>query len=123
MQTPLRIQRLAQNNTGTGLAITWNDGLTAEFSSGELRSACPCATCQEQRGDTSHSQPLGGAAARPSFKLKVLKSNLSEETDLQAIWAIGQYALGMRWGDQHDSGIYSFALLRELSETKNKNRD
>ena len=29
---------------------------------------------------------------------------------------MGNYALGLSWGDSHDGGIYSFAYLRRLGE-------
>jgi DUF971 family protein len=45
----------------------------------------------------------------------VIESTIAEETDLREIWGVGQYALGMRWGDGHDSGIYTFTYLRELA--------
>jgi len=35
-------------------------------------------------------------------------------TALKEIWAVGQYALGMSWGDGHNTGIYTFDFLREL---------
>jgi DUF971 family protein len=46
----------------------------------------------------------------------VLQHTIEEELDLQEIWGVGQYALGMRWGDGHDSGIYPYSLLFELGK-------
>jgi DUF971 family protein len=46
----------------------------------------------------------------------VIQNTIEEQIDLKEIWAIGQYALGMRWGDGHDSGIYPFSLLFELGQ-------
>jgi DUF971 family protein len=36
--------------------------------------------------------------------------------DLRAWNLIGGYALQPRWADGHDTGLYSFAYLRRLSE-------
>jgi DUF971 family protein len=95
----------------SGLKITWHDGSTRSFSSEVLRRNCPCASCKEQRGDTSHAKPLTGRKR----SLTVLKSSLDQEIELQQIWGVGNYAIGIKWGDGHDSGIYTFDYLQQLS--------
>lgn len=106
--TPTEIRR-----TGTsGLTITWGDGSSSSLSSEVLRRECPCASCKEKRGDTTHAKPLTGKKR----SLSIVENTIEQETSLQEIWAVGQYALGIRWGDGHDSGIYPFALLRELGK-------
>ncbi|MFM1847752.1 MAG: hypothetical protein RL417_1226 [Pseudomonadota bacterium] len=109
---PTEIKRLQS----TGIAITWSDGSHGEISSDTLRRHCPCASCREMRGDTSHSKPLTTPAkpAKPRG-LAIVESSLAEETALKEIWAVGQYALGMSWGDGHATGIYTFDLLKDLS--------
>jgi hypothetical protein len=104
--TPIEIRRQATS----GLFIRWSDGETSTITSEALRRGCPCAGCKEKRGDTSHSKPL---SRRPK-SLSIIESSLVEELDLQEIWVVGQYALGMRWGDGHNSGIYPFSYLFEL---------
>ncbi len=47
----------------------------------------------------------------------VVEATLDQELTLQEIWGVGQYAIGLRWGDGHDSGIYTFEYLRELAGT------
>lgn len=108
-----RIKSETANSTiGAGLAISWSDGSRVELSSKALRDNCPCASCLEKQGDSSHAQPL-----RPGKSLlKVINSTLDEELDLQEVWLVGNYALGMRWGDRHDSGIYTFSSLYQLSQ-------
>jgi DUF971 family protein len=46
----------------------------------------------------------------------VISSSSEQETDLAAVWAVGNYAVGIRWGDNHDSGIFTYELLREFSQ-------
>lgn len=104
--TPLEIKRDAR----AGLTISWRDGSMSQIGTELLRRECPCASCKEQRGDTSHSKPL----TTKKRGLAVIQNTLDEQLDLTEIWAVGQYALGMRWGDGHDSGIYPFSLLFEL---------
>lgn len=104
--TPTEIKRDSKN----GLTISWRDGAVTQISTEVLRRECPCASCNEKRGDTSHAQPL----APRRRALTVIQNTIEEELDLKEIWAVGQYALGMRWGDGHDSGIYPFSQLYEL---------
>ena len=109
---PLRVARIsATETTGSGLEIEWSDGLKVFLPGRKLRLNCPCATCQEQRGDASHSKPLGG---RQSL-LKVVKADVEESVGLEQVWSVGNYAIGLRWKDGHDTGIYPFPLLYELS--------
>lgn len=108
--TPVEFRRLETR----GLAVTWSDGARHELTSLLLRQNCPCAGCREKRGDESHSKPLGGPGVKRS--LMIVESTIDEETNLVRIWPVGQYALGLEWGDGHATGIYPYALLRELGE-------
>lgn len=107
---PLEIRRIE----ASGLHITWSDGLSVNIPRDLLRKNCPCAECKMARGDDSHSTPL---TPKKSL-LKIVEHTKDESLTLEAIWGVGQYALGMKWQDGHDSGIYTFPLLRELSETQ-----
>ena len=114
---PVELRRLTSadstKSSGIGVAITWSDGVATELDSATLRKHCPCATCLETRGDRSHSKPLTGGGRS---LLKVVSATAEEEANLQELWPVGNYAIGMRWGDGHDTGIYPFALLRKLSD-------
>lgn len=106
---PIEIKRLE----GSGLRITWNDGSVAEIAAEKLRIECPCATCRAARGDTSHEKPL--APSKPK-SLNIVTASVKEETQLRQVWAIGNYAIGIEWGDGHSTGIYTFEQLAALSE-------
>jgi len=110
--TPTEIRRLP----GTGIKISWSNGLVHELSSTALRTNCPCATCREDRGDTSHARPISTDAApqKKRSMLTVIEHTATEQLDLTEIWGIGNYALGIAWADGHSSGIYSFEYLYEL---------
>lgn len=105
-EKPKEFRRLGPS----GLRITWSDEVVHEIASLKLRQNCPCATCKEARGDTTHSMPLTGK----KNLLKIVESSREEETALEEIWPVGQYALGMKWGDGHQTGIYTYTLLRSL---------
>lgn len=116
---PVEIKRTTTDTTnpvdriGTGVEIKWSDGSGSSISSLTLRKACPCATCRERAGELNHSQPLSPPKRSP---LAVIESSVEESLDLKVVWPVGNYALGIQWGDKHDSGIYTYELLRELSQ-------
>ena len=110
---PIEIRRVP----GSGLQITWEDGAREELSAEALRKNCPCANCRDARGEDAHATPLDKPKKR---SLAIVTSTLAEETTLTEIWAVGNYALGVRWADGHATGIYSFPYLKSLYEqTKN----
>jgi len=96
----LKVQIKAQR-----LLIEWNDGVRSEFSLDDLRRQCPCASCRTDREE---------AASNP---LRILKSN---PTGVRVTSAelVGNYAIKLRWSDGHDTGIFDFRFLRELSDAK-----
>jgi DUF971 family protein len=98
---PTEIKRLETS----GVKITWSDGAVHQLTSEVLRKGCPCAGCREARGDDSHAKPLTGKKR----SLSIVQNTVEEELSLREIWGIG------KWGDGHDSGIYTFDYLRELA--------
>jgi len=73
--------------------ITWDDGHLSEYPFAYLRGWCPCAGCQGHGNEPRH----------------VPASN----SDLIRVGVVGNYALGLAWGDGHDTGIYSYRYLRQ----------
>jgi DUF971 family protein len=108
---PTNVPRQIKREGTSGLHITWTDNSESHLSSETLRRQCPCAECREKRGDNSHSKPLTGKKR----SLSIVQNTLEEQLGLEAIWGVGQYAIGIRWNDGHDSGIYTFELLAELA--------
>ncbi len=76
--------------------IEWSDGTRSAIPHEILRGYCPCATCQ------GHS---GQIAYRPGGNLELME-----------ISRVGNYAIGLKWADAHDSGIYSFDYLQQLGK-------
>ncbi len=113
---PIRIRRLKDDTGGgIGLEISWSTGEEAVLSSELLRKFCPCAACVEERGAEVHANPLG-APRKGRAMLQVIKATAAEGLDLREMWSVGNYAVGIRWGDGHDSGIFSYPIFRALSE-------
>jgi len=109
MSQPLLPREIKRNSTAE-IQIAWSDGVTSTIPNETLRKNCPCASCRERRGDTSHAKPLSGKRKG----LTVIEHSKDIEIELKEIFGVGQYAIGFRWGDGHDSGIYTFDLLRSL---------
>lgn len=88
----------ALDHDAAGLTIRWPDGDSRTIGIRDLRIACQCAACRsEMTGDRlldPATIPLAVTATR--------------------IWSVGNYALGIAFGDGHSSGIYSFRALREM---------
>lgn len=93
---------LAQNPQG--ILIEWEDGHKAAYPFVYLRKACPCALCKGERTPLD-TNPL----ALPAFP------NLpAGSLDPKDMFKVGRYALGFRWGDGHDAGIYTWDYLRKM---------
>jgi DUF971 family protein len=83
------------------LLVDWQDGAKGEFSLGELRRVCPCATCRTER-ESQRPTSLPILKADPSG-LRVTSARL-----------VGNYAIQFFWSDGHDTGIFDFRFLRAL---------
>ncbi len=88
-----------------GLELTWPDGLSATVSLKSLRAGCPCAGCRELRKQMQKS------------RLTVLKDSGPSPLIATSAELVGNYALRIEWSDGHNTGLYSFEQLRELSES------
>lgn len=88
---------------GSKLLIAWSDGHSRHYSFRELRDACPCATCREQR---KSPKPL----------LPVLTAEQAQPLTIRGMKPVGNYAYSIDFSDGHDTGIFSFTTLLELGE-------
>ncbi len=86
---------------GQELALAWSDGEESYFSFEALRRACPCANCQGEPDAL-------GRVIRPEVRFG------SRAFELASWEQVGGYALQLRWGDGHSTGLYSFHYLRAL---------
>ena len=102
---PTRIERRE-----TSLEIQWKDSYQSELPYRLLREKCPCAHCDATRTgkDPFHILP---------------SDDFFENLRLVDIQQVGRYAVRLVWNDGHRTGIYTFAFLRELSESSSKTPD
>ncbi len=84
------------------LRLRWTDGRLSTFALDALREACPCAECR----------------ARRERGLPVPPPRLEGAPPLEARGAelVGNWGILIRWSDGHDTGIFSWALLAQLSQ-------
>lgn len=86
---------IAHSKSRNELVVTWEDSTASTYPVPYLRSWCPCAGCQ------GHGNEVKYLAA-------------PEETSIGGLFEIGAYALGIRFHDGHDSGIYTWEWLRKI---------
>ena len=81
------------------LTIKWSDDMETRYAAPSLRRSCPCATCiDEWTGD----KRLDG-------------STIPDDLTITSTSIVGRYALNFHFSDGHDTGIFSFKYLREIS--------
>jgi len=95
---PTNIQQI-----GDELAIAWNDRTESFVKLETLRRACPCAGCGGE-------PDVLGYVSRPHV------TYAEESFQMAGFDLVGGYALQPRWGDGHNTGIYSFTYLRRLGQ-------
>jgi DUF971 family protein len=82
------------------MEIAWEDGRRSTYTGEQLRWACPCAECR-------------GEAGAPG-RLNRVKNLDPDELRIKDVVLIGQYALQIAFDSGHATGLYTFALLRQL---------
>jgi DUF971 family protein len=85
------------------LLIDWSDGQRRQYVIRALREACPCATCREKR-----------SAPQDPMQLPTLTLQEAQPMRIVGMKPLGNYAYTIAFSDGHDTGIYTFELLREL---------
>jgi len=89
----------------TALILEWSDGARIVYPLRLLRAQCPCASCRTLRDQPSNDP------------FRVLPSQLlNPNSDLAGVEPVGRYGIRFRWGDGHDTGIYTYDYLRELAD-------
>lgn len=89
---------------GSELALLWSDGREDYIPMETLRKQCPCANCMGE-------QDIMGNVHRPPQK----PYGPGAFTWIEAT-PVGGYAFQPRWGDGHNTGIYSWEYLRHLAD-------
>ncbi len=80
------------------MRIQWSDGHEAVYDFEALRWQCPCALCAGE-----------GSAPGMLSQLDRLSPQQTEMVDLRPV---GRYGLTPVWADGHETGIYTYRMLR-----------
>lgn len=99
VQAPIGIKEIYQIDLST-LGITWSDEQHSKFDVRALRLKCPCASCVDEW----------------TKKRLVTPENIAKDVRPERIDSVGRYALKISFSDGHDTGLYTFKYLRELSQ-------
>ena len=83
------------------LQIKWDDNSETKISLADLRRFCPCAICTSQEDSHHHDY------------IKVFSD---AQIVLKSINIVGNYAVGVSWADNHNTGIYDFNYLKKISD-------
>ena len=86
-------------HTGIGASIAFEDGVSGTISYKRLREESPSA---EVRGHGSGPKPP--------------QAPVPEDISVVGAEPVGRYAIRIRFSDGHDSGLYTWKLLRELAK-------
>jgi DUF971 family protein len=101
---------VVMDSTARRVEIDWADGHQSPYPYSYLRQWCPCASCREQRAQAEQ-------APKQPLQLRVLPTNVAQtSSDLADVEVVGRYAFQLTWADGHNTGIYSFRMLREMCE-------
>ncbi|HZH34273.1 MAG TPA: DUF971 domain-containing protein [Pyrinomonadaceae bacterium] len=87
---------------GSEFRIRWADDAESVFNAPDLRRHCACAQCINEWTGEQMLDP----------------KSVSDEVTIENISLVGRYALSFKFSDNHETGIYSFKYLRELSDKK-----
>lgn len=85
------------------VSIVWSDGAETLYNAPQLRRACPCASCvNEWTGE------------------RIIRDEMiSDDLTFTRFTVVGRYALNFTFSDEHDTGIFSYKFLRDLSDNQN----
>ena len=102
MLFPKKINK-TENNT---LQFIWGDNSESEINIKTLRDECPCVHCKGESVIFSTYIPLKSPFKAAGFY------------EIEKIEKIGNYAIQIIWRDGHNTGIYSWEMLKALSKEK-----
>lgn len=103
---------LIERDGKSAVLITWSDQQVTRYTTSQLRDACPCATCREKR----RGKEANANRDLKSLTLPVLSRAEASPLTIQAMKPVGTYAYSIAFSDGHSSGIYPFAMLRNLPQ-------
>jgi DUF971 family protein len=102
---PVKIRKKDSNT----LEIEWNNGDITDFPIKLLRDECPCVNCKGEAVIFDKYIPIKSPFKAAGFY------------EIDKIVPVGNYAIQIIWKDGHDTGIYSWEVLRQIEEKLKSN--
>lgn len=88
------------SNSEQVLEITWPDTGKVSFPLYGLRKNCPCVICRGGHGNMDNFEPEAFKLSNPPY------------IEILDIKPVGNHAIQIFWGDNHNSGMYRWETLR-----------
>ncbi len=101
---PVHPVKLQRDTASRSLVIQWSDGQEQQIPFRTLRDRCPCAGCR-----TPQDEPKPDSGG-----LNILSPAETMPLEIVAMRPVGNYAYHIEFSDQHNTGIFTFDLLRSL---------
>jgi len=99
MEIMYPVQLKKENNI---LKIKWNSGESSDITLEKLRDSCPCVNCKGESVIFEKYIPIKAPFKPAGFY------------EIEKIETVGNYAINIKWKDGHDTGIYSWDVLRNI---------
>ena len=97
IEPPVAIKRL---NDQQLLLVEWRDGAEYRLPLVPLRAECGCARCVDEMTGRRMIEP----------------GDISPDITIQELLLVGNYAVKILWSDGHNTGLYTWTLLRKLCD-------
>src|SRR5262245_856455 len=97
--SPAQLKKIGKDQ----FQITWKDEHVSSYTYQYLRQNCPCAACRNEWTGERTLDP----------------STIPSDVGASKINIVGNYALHFMFSDHHDTGIYSFNILRSMCPCAN----
>lgn len=102
------VNKMEPNELGLGpsgeLLVGWHDGPKAELSPYTLRVNCKCANCVDENTGQKTLDP----------------NSVSLDIKILGIRPVGRYGVSLQYSDGHNTGIYTFDAIKQLSMAQNQ---
>lgn len=86
------------------LILTWNDNTISKVNLKKLRDECPCVNCKGESVIFDSYIPIKSPFKPAGFY------------EIKSIEPVGNYAIQIIWKDGHNTGIYSYDILKNISD-------
>lgn len=94
-EPPMAIKRLNGEHL---LLVEWRDGAEHRLPLVALRAECGCARCVDEM----------------TGRRMITLGDISPDVVIDNLQLVGNYAVKITWSDGHNTGLYTWELLRKL---------